>query len=198
MEVLTVCLLLPGNIERAMVDVQRGLFARTGLASAMALPPLVPLAFLPPENAGDRFHAALEGLNSRFTITGSGYVVKSGALFLDAVWDDAGLDVRRRLAERLGEPAAAPSGCPPVHARQPRPFPPYPGILLGAGLPIDLRPPVEPPRVRFSSFWYALIRIASTAAAERWWENCYWQVEERIRSVTRGPHRAPGSESNER
>ncbi len=198
MEVLTVCLLLPGNIERAMVDVQRGLFARTALASVMALPPLVPLAFLPPETAGDRFRAALEGLNSRFTITGSGYVVKSGALFLDAVWDDAGLDVRRRLAGRLGEPAAAPSGCPPAQTRQPYPFPPYPGILLGAGLPIDLRPPVEPPRVRFSSFWYALIRIASTAAAERWWENCYWQVEERIRSVTRRPHRAPGRKNNER
>jgi hypothetical protein len=171
---LLVALIPPGSVEAEMGKVQAGIFAEHGLASAQALPPLIPVAFIAAPPRG--FLAQLErSVRAGWVARAAGSAWVEGCLF--ACVQTGGLWPALRTRAR----AAAGEGIL-------RPFPEAEGFCLGCmdaapGIRGRIAPAV--PELSFSSCSIALLRFTSPRAA--WWQEVYWDtLEERPLRGRRG------------
>jgi len=167
--VLLAALIAPGSIESEVGRVQAELFREYGLASAQALPPLIPIAFLDAARAERGFLTEMNRSVSpgwRMRLTGAVWAeehlfagVESGGLW-------------RTLRVRALELCGAEKGCL---------FPVAEGFYLGCG---DASPEVrsrispEVPEASFSSGTIALLNIRATFEETEWWRELSWEVME--------------------
>jgi hypothetical protein len=167
----------PGSAEAEVGRLQAGIFAAQGLLSAMAMPPLVPIAFIatpPPEGAQSGAGALLGELEHsvhapwRITVGGPAWV--SGWLYLGI--DSGGMWAGLRslaLARCGGEMQAAP-------------FPAAEGFFLGCGEATpQQRQEIAPAAsaLSFSSGDLALVRVR-TVGSGAWWKDVDWEtIDER-------------------
>ena len=168
-QVLLAALIAPGSIEAAVGSVQAALFSVHGLASAQALPPLVPVAFL---DAAAAVRGLLPDLDR--SVAAGWRIRLAGALWAEghlyAVIESGGAweTLRGRALEMRGPE----TGCL---------FPVVEGFYLGCSesLPED-RPGIRPavPDVSFSSCTIALVRVRTAADGPGWWQNLSWEVLE--------------------
>jgi hypothetical protein len=170
----TLCALVPpGSVEAEVGRIQEAIFSAHGLTSAVALPPLIPIAFLPAHPRGTVAHeparALLDELDGsvsapwRVTITRAAWV--GGFLCLGI--DSGGMwDILRARARGGGEADG--------------PFPAAEGFFLGcgeasAGQRGTIRPPV--PALSFTSGSLALVGL-ETAGGGPWWGDLFWEIIE--------------------
>jgi hypothetical protein len=168
-EFLLAALIAPGSIEAALGKVQAALFRDHGFASAQALPPVVPVAFLDtlPVSPG-----LLRELNAsvsagwRMTLAGPVWV--DGHLYAGVESGGAWTAVRARALQVCG----VENDCL---------FPVAEGFFLGCGdaLP-GQRPGIRPavPEVSFSSCTIALVSVRTASEGTEWWSNVSWEVRE--------------------
>lgn len=166
-QVLLAAMIAPGSVEAAVGKVQAALFAEHGLASAQALPPLIPVAFL---DAARTVRGLLQELNGSVT---SGWRMRlSGAVWVDGhlyagvesggVWTA----VRARALQLCGPE----TGCL---------FPAAEGFYLGCGdSPPELRLQIRPavPEISFSSCTIALVSVRTDPTVSEWWRDVSWEV----------------------
>jgi len=161
-----------------MGKVQAGIFAEHGLASALALPPMIPIAFLP----GAPVRGLLEDLEGsvragwRVRVAGCAWV--EGCLF--AVVETGGLWAALRAAA-IAAAGEGPRG----------PFPAAEGFCLGC---TDAEPAARPrivpalPELAFSSCTLAAMRFESPRQESDWWRELYWEtIDEKPLRGRRGP-----------
>lgn len=168
---LLCALLPPGSIEAEVGRVQEWLFREHGLVSAVAVPPLIPVAFLeerdPPGGLlRDLNRAANAGW--RMQIRGTEWV--EGHLF--ARCESGGTWQTLRAAAGTARAAGA------VAAEGAAPFPVSEGFYLGcAETSEENRPGIRPgiPAVSFSSATLAILRIEFASGPE-WWQELHWEV----------------------
>ena len=168
---LLAALLPPGSVEAEVGRFQREIFSRHGLVSAIALPPLVPVAFLP--EAGLR-RGLLQELNALaaapYRITIGALAWNAGALYLGV--DSAGLWQQLResaLARVPSEPAGL--------------FPVREGFFLGCEEPpVDAQDPVRPHLADsgFTSSSLGLLRLSTARPPAAWWRDVRWEIAEDI------------------
>jgi hypothetical protein len=166
---LLVALVAPGSVQTVVGRVQQALFATHGLLSAVALPPIVPVAFIEPPAKPRAF---LEGLERsaaapwRARTAGAGWL--DGWLFLRVETGGLWAGLRAEALARGGELAG--------------PFPAAEGFFLGcAEARADQRDAIAAPdpAQAFSSADLALLRL-ETAEGTAWWRAVSWEtIEER-------------------
>jgi hypothetical protein len=168
-------LLAPGSVEAAVCREQDAIFREHGLVSAIALPPLVPVAFL-----GRGLQERGEGLGLprgflgrveravrapyRFSVTGMAW--EAGALFLALDSGGAWRALREACSPETGGPDL---------------FPVFEGFFLGCVEATDAQR--ESIRARatdasFSSVSLALMSILTPDAGPGWWREVSCAVEE--------------------
>ena len=166
-QALLAALIAPGSIEADLGNVQAALFSVHGLASAQALPPLVPLAFL---DAAAAVRGLLAELN-RSVISGwrmrlAGAVWADGHLYAGIESDGAWLALRSHALEMRGPETVCL-------------FPVVEGFYLGCAesRPED-RPGIHPaiPGASFSSCTIALIGLRTVFEGSAWWRDVSWEV----------------------
>jgi hypothetical protein len=165
--VLLTALIAPGSVESVVGKVQAALLAEHGLASAQALPPLIPIAFL---DAARVQRELLVQINASIR---PGWRIR----ITEAIWCEghlyAGVEsggVWRSLRDRALEICGAEKGCL---------FPAVEGFYLGCsdaapGQRSLIRPAV--PAVSFSSGAITLLTIRAAVEWEEWWREVRWEV----------------------
>ena len=163
-------LIAPGSIESEVGNVQADLLAEHGLASALALPPLIPIAFL---DAARVDGSLLREMNRsiapgwRVRLVGAGWIdghlfgrIDSGGAW--AVLRECALARCRSDGKNL--------------------FPAAEGFYLGCSeTPDEARALINPalPELSFGSGTMSLMRISASEGPE-WWRALSWEtVEER-------------------
>jgi hypothetical protein len=166
---LLCALIPPGSVEAHVGRVQETLFSEHGLASAQAVPPLVPIAFLDPQRRPDEF---LKQMGSsappgwRVRLQGAEWV--EGHLY--ARIDSAGAWSALRQA--------ALAQCGTV---TPGLFPVAEGFYLGCGdAPEEVRLQIKPsiPAASFSSAAVSLIVLHPASGSPAWWSELHWEITE--------------------
>jgi len=164
-----VALAAPGSVEAAIGKLQAEIFSRWGLASAQAVPPLIPVAFLP-LNAPTRglLGSLNDSVRAPWNIRTTGCQWAEGYLYVGIASGGAWSALRARTLERCG---AEPSGLFPIRE----------GFFMGCG---DATPaqrdairPAAPP-VSFSSSDIVLLRIEMPPGQGAWWRELYWEIIE--------------------
>ncbi len=164
-------LIPPGSVEAEVNSVQEEILRARGLASAHALPPLVPIAFTA---AQERPRALLRELDRivcapwRMTLKAAAWI--EGYLYLGI--DSAGA----WHALRGHVPVASPQ-------RPEELFPPAEGFFLGCGdAAADEREAIRVPAsgTSFSSCAVALVRIETRGSPEAWWRELYWEIIDQV------------------
>jgi hypothetical protein len=163
---LLCALVPPGSVEAEVARVQEALFAEHGLASAVAVPPVVPVAFLEASvPCGE-----LLGEMNRAVPAGWRMALR------DPAWVDGHLFARVESGGAWG----ALHACAECRGRAANggPFPVSEGFYLGCAeaLPparVDIRPTV--PALSFSSATLAILRI-DFAPFPDWWSELHWEV----------------------
>jgi len=165
---LLCALIPPGSVEAEMGRVQSDLFAEHGLASAQAVPPLVPIAFLDPVRLRGGFLSLLNGSAPsgwRVRLEGAEWV--EGHLY--ARIDSAGAWAALRACA-LAHCGIETGGL----------FPVAEGFYLGcADAPQAARSGISPsiPPSSFSSGMVALMVLEAPRGTE-WWNQLHWEVTE--------------------
>jgi hypothetical protein len=163
---LLCALLPPGSVEAELGRVQDALFSDHGLASASAVPPLVPVAFL---GAPEAVSGLLLEMNRSIR---AGWRI----LLQDPAWYSGHLFARVDSAgawQTLRACALAGGG-----EEKGGPFPAFEGIYLGcAEAPDSERARISPviPRRSFSSAALAVLRIEHAGPPE-WWRELHWEI----------------------
>jgi hypothetical protein len=171
-ESLLLCALFaPGSIEAEVGKVQAAVFSTHGMASALALPPLIPIAFM---DAARVDRALLQEMNRsiapgwRMRLTRAEWI--GGHLFARVDSGAAWGALRARALERCGSEEGSP-------------FPAAEGFYLGCSeAPIGARAEINPaiPGVSFGSATIVLMKIHAAFDAAGWWRELSWEtVEER-------------------
>ncbi len=184
----------PGSIEAEVGRIQEGIFRAHGFVSAIALEPLVPVAFLAadPDRALPR--GFLESLDRavqapcRFAVCPAASVRwRGGALFLDMDTGGAWQSLRRACT---GSRAAAVGGR--SAARRAGLFPVAEGFFLGCleAAGTERRSVAREVRqlaagrasraaapITFSSSTLAVVRITTPARGSRWWREVSCEIE---------------------
>jgi hypothetical protein len=168
--VVLAALFAPGSIESDVGIVQASVFSRHGCASAQALPPLIPIAFL---DAARVDASLLREMNRtiaqgwRVRLTGAGWI--DGHLFARIDSGGAWRALRECALARCGSAGESP-------------FPAAEGFYLGCSeMPGDARAQVNPalPELSFGSGTIALMKISASEGPE-WWRALSWEtIEER-------------------
>ena len=169
-ESLLLAVLAPGSVEAAVGRAQEAVFREHGLVSAIALPPLVPVAFLG-GGEGDPLPRGFLGRVERavrapylFTVTGIAW--EAGALFLaldsGSVWSA----LREACAAEVVRVGL---------------FPAFEGFFLGCveatrAQRQSIR--VDAPEARFSSVSLAVARLTTQASGPDWWREISCTIEE--------------------
>ncbi len=163
---LLLAILAPGSVEAEVGRVQQRIFAEHGLVSSIALPPLLPVAFL----ADTAPRPGLSGLNASvaapYRIASAG-LCWHGERWLYLALDSGGLWKSLR--------AAAPPEVPGL-------FPAFEGFFLGGAEATraqrsQLSLPL--PDLRFTSSSLALLRVEA-ADTEAWWREVSTEIIEEI------------------
>jgi hypothetical protein len=161
-------LIAPGSIESEVGNVQANLSSEHGLASAMALPPLIPIAFL---DAARVERSLLREMNQsispgwRMRLIGAGWI--GGHLFGRIDSGGAWPALRECALARCG------SGGGSL-------FPAAEGFYLGCSeTPDETRVLINPalPELSFGSGTIALMRISASEDPE-WWRTLSWETFE--------------------
>jgi len=173
---LCVALFAPGSVDAEVGRLQASIFAEHGIASAHAVPPLVPIGFvrdlaaaregpLSEPREARTFLAAVErsvGAPWRAVVASQRW--HEGFLFLSvesgALWAQA----REALRARIAEPGF---------------FPAVEGFFLGCGDATDAQRAsirCELPRLSFSSATIALVRFSSPFDAAGYWREVRWET----------------------
>jgi len=182
-EHLLAAIIPPSNISRQIDLIRERLFSDYSLVSAAALPPLIPLLFLPPGRYNLQEVQLKEKIGKAFPITTGHYREYQGNLFL-TVHSNGGYDsLKRELKNYLLAGAAESAGAEEM------PFPCTEGFFLTAperladfGKVIkkvikNLRIP-EP--VHFSSYSLAILKLESFSHPGEWWQNSRWEEITRL------------------
>lgn len=164
---LLCALVPPGSVEAEMSRLQDTLFSAYGFASSPAVPPLIPVAFLPPQAPVAGFLLEM----NRSVPAGWRMAVQDG------VWIEGHLfaGVRSSGAWQALRACAEARG-----AVVEGPFPAFEGFYLGCG---EAEPEsraavrLELPALSFSSAALVIMRIDS-AAPPRWWRELHWEIIE--------------------
>jgi hypothetical protein len=169
-EYLLAALVAPGSAEAEIGRVQAGIFREHGLLSAQALPPLIPVAFLPdppPRGLLSELNGAVRA-GWRMSVTGPNWV--GGFLFIGIRSGQAWAGLRERALSLCGtEPR--------------RLFPPAEGFFLGCGdASEEQRRLIRPvlPVLSFTSCQVALMSVSSPRGDGEWWRELYWETVEEL------------------
>jgi hypothetical protein len=193
MEFALMVLSPPSNIDRLIGELQEQLFSELGLASALALPVMLPLLYLPVEQAEGFFKQALkETEHSLFgfriasldlTVVkeeGEGSPVRTNLFFKTDV-SSRGEGILSGM-QAVGERAVGSAGeaVTPFHCNRPLPLFRY-GFFLGqAGTSVpDPLPVNPPPAFRFSIFTYELLKFSVADPPRPWYSEVHWEVAAR-------------------
>ncbi|HEY9594725.1 MAG TPA: hypothetical protein VHE79_09625 [Spirochaetia bacterium] len=161
-----VALIVPGSVEAEIAAVQARIFREHGLTSAVAVPPLVPVAFVgetPRGLLGDLDAAVSAPWSMRTAV--AAWI--GGALYARLDTEGAWEAVRAGALERCGHETAAL-------------FPVGEGFFLGCGdAPQEERAAIRPsiPALSFSSCSVAVVQLEAPDPAA-WWRELYWEVLE--------------------
>jgi hypothetical protein len=164
-----VALAAPGSVEAALGKLQAGIFSEQGLVSAQALPPFIPVAFLPVEAPTRGLLGSLnECVRAPWSMRTT--VIQWAENFLYVGIDSGGMwaVLRARTVEMCGaEPAPL--------------FPAREGFFMGCGDATEtqkelIRPAV--PSAAFSSSDLMLVSIESPHGQGSWWRELYWEIVE--------------------
>jgi len=168
-EHLLVAVIAPGSIEAMVSRLQAGIFSEHGLASAQALPPLVPVAFLSP---GARTRGLLEklerGASAPWRMRMNGLHWAGGVLYLGIESGGLWSMLRARALDLSG---AEPAGLFAVSE----------GFCLGCAEATDAhraRICPKPPEAAFTSADIALLLITAHGGPGAWWRSVSWEATE--------------------
>ena len=165
----TLCALIaPGSVEAEVGRIQQGIFSAHGLVSAVALPPLIPIAYLAADARARGLLGELDGsVRAPWRIGVTDAVWASGFLYLGI--DSGGMwDILRARALAL---CGAESSGPLLAAE---------GFFLGcAEATAEQRGTIRPsvPGTSFTSGTLALVSI-ETAGSGPWWAEVSWETIE--------------------
>jgi hypothetical protein len=166
---LLCALIPPGSVEASVGRVQEALFSEHGLASAQAVPPLIPIAFLDPDRLPGQFlrqldHSAPFGWRAR--LQRAEWV--EGHLYARVDSDGAWSALRKAVLAKCGMQTGGL-------------FPVAEGFYLGCGdAPEAMRPGINPsiPPTSFSSATVALIGLHPALGGPAWWSELHWEIME--------------------
>jgi hypothetical protein len=172
-------LLPPANVERELTRLQQTLFADYALASAFALPPVLPIAAVSPDTDPGRFARSLERHRQAFRVEVGAVSLHGSSVLAEASMGTTGQTGLDAISRALGDPQ-------PVLP----PFPLLRGFWIaefpaGATLPSALPDHAAP---GFSSFQYGLMVVRCHTPGARWWERVSWEIRARV-----GTRRQPDS-----
>ena len=179
---LLLALLAPGSVEAAVGAIQEEIFRERGLVSAIALSPIVPLAFIQGESVDALPRGFLDSLDravrAPYRIRTTSALWREGALFLGletgGVWES----LRKACRARGSVPACAAPGR--------ELFPAAEGFFFGCG---EAREPdrraiargvtgrVDAAPIAFTSSTLAVVRITTPARGSRWWRDVSCGIE---------------------
>lgn len=164
-------ILAPGSVDAEVGRLQQAIFASRGLVSAIALPPLVPVRFLPPDGPGRIPDPPGREVPSRWRAAATTLVEADDSLFLGldtrGAWHGLHSDLRYRPGRPGGglfsEAEGFFLGCPgQEQSAEPRPGVDEPAV----------------PVLAFSSASLAIFRIKVPEAGP-WWTDLSWEIEDR-------------------
>lgn len=156
----------PGSIEAEIGALQQAVFADHGFVSAIALPPLVPVRFLPLDGPSRLPQVPGREVPAGFVVTVAGPGWHDGHLFLGV--DTSGAWPGLRRDERFRDGPAL--------------FPCREGFYLGcAEAGPEARDAIRVPAAdrRFTSLDLVLVTIEVPDGDTPWWDEVRWQVDER-------------------
>ncbi len=159
-------LLAPGSIEAEVAALQQALFSEHGFVSAIALPPIVPVRFLPADASLRLPQVPGREVTAGFVVRTTGPAWSAGHLFLGL--DTGGAWSALRADSRW-------SDGPPL-------FPCFEGFFLGCS---ESEPAARSRLVvpgmdrRFSSVDLALMSISVPDDRADWWTEVHWQIDDR-------------------
>jgi hypothetical protein len=164
-----VALAAPGSVEAALGKIQAEIFSRFGLASAHALPPVIPVAFLPSNTSPRGLLGSLnESVHAPWSVRAGDSEWEAEYLYVGVGSGGAWSALRARTLETCGgEPI--------------RLFPIREGFFMGCGdaTPAQrdaIRPAVPP--AAFSSGDLVLLSIETPSGHGAWWQELYWEIVE--------------------
>ena len=172
---LKLAVILPhSNIDRAVGEIQDTIFTCFGLASALALPVMIPLRILSPDTNPSDFLSLFENHPRRLTGQSSTYRIVDESLFLSTR-----LSTEENLDVNFPSPADYQKG------DYPKLFPVREGFFLCSqeqGVPLEkvLIRLNQPPSLHFKPLGYALIALETSDLPE-WWRQTQWEIESLIK-----------------
>jgi hypothetical protein len=199
-EHLLAVIIPPSNISRQIDLIRERLFSDYCLVSAAALPPLIPLLFLPPGRYTLREVQLKEKISRAFPITAGNYRECQGNLFL-AVDSNGGYDfLKQELKNYLLTGAEEKADTGEKAGTQERakadgvPFPCTEGFFLAASERLaDFSKVIKelgtPGPLHFSSYSLAVLKLESFSHPGKWWQNSRWEETTRL-NCRKPPKRA--------
>jgi hypothetical protein len=159
-------LLAPGSIEAEVAALQQAVFAEYGFVSAIALPPLVPVRFLPADASLRLPQVPGREVTAGFVVRTKDPAWSAGHLFF--CLDTGGAWSALRTDSRWSD--------------GPSLFPCFEGFFLGCS---ESEPAARARLVvpvmnrRFSSIDLVLMSIAVPDDRADWWSEVHWQIDDR-------------------
>ncbi len=184
-EHLLAAIIPPSNISRQIDLIRERLFSDYCLVSAAALPPLIPLLFLPPGRYTLQEVQLKEKIGRAFSITTGHYREYQGNLFL-TVDSNGGYDSLKQELKNYFLPlpgSVKKAGSPGL------PFPCTEGFFLTAPERLaDFGKVIKkviknlriPGPVHFSSYSLAILKLESFSHPGEWWQNSRWEEITRL------------------
>lgn len=164
--VLLLALIAPGSVEAEIGRLQAGIFAEHGLVSAQAVPPLVPIAFLPGTFPQDLLFKLDKAVRAGWRMSVTGPVWVEGFLYLCVASAGTWAGLRESALALCGA------------EHQPL-FPPAEGFFMGCGdASPEQRSLIHPPApaISFTSGAIAIASISSPRGSDEWWRELYWEI----------------------
>jgi hypothetical protein len=174
----------PDNVEIDILILRRRIFSTFGLVSAMALPPLIPLLYLPESVSSDHARMFIYPGYGGFELITSGIAPVSGCFYLvvtaekelDEFMQKLKTDVKREFMKEF-------DSCKETNML----IPAFQGFFLAHTeytiKPEKLITSIEPPDpIHFSVFSLALMEVMVDPSQERWWKHISWQAPLLFRS----------------
>jgi hypothetical protein len=165
---LLVAIVAPGSVEACIGRVQEGIFAEHGLASAAALPPLIPVAFISGDAPRGLLSTVARSPSAPWRVRTTRADWEQGWLFLGVSTEGMWATVRASVLS--------------LAAAEPEPlFPAGEGFFAGCGDATPAQravivPPV--PQISFSSATLALVAVRSPRGRNDWWREVRWEFLE--------------------
>ena len=98
-KIVFLVILPPGNIGKSVIEVQNKTFSETGLYSAVCLPSIIPISYLPPENCKDVFNSVISNFEHCWEITTADFINYKNSIFLELSRSKNGLETLSKIKE---------------------------------------------------------------------------------------------------